>query len=126
MHAHRDLCQRAVYMAATGKDRFGHTTRAAPVQVNVRFEFSKRRGVGPDGVTEATDAWAAVDRDMPSGSLLWLGELTDWYGTGSGTYVEADVYEVTTKKEIPDEKGRSVRRTVNLRRFSDRVPELTG
>ncbi len=113
-----DLFEPAVYMAKSGVGRYGQVVRSAPVQIQVRWEWERRELTQADGTVVVTDAWAAVDREMQSGDTLWLGELLNWLGTGSGLEEDTnEVCEVVYYAEIPDLKNRHRRREVGLRRY---------
>ncbi len=50
---------------------------------------------------------------------MWLGELADWYGTGS-VDTDDELMEVKTFSQTPDLKARVVYRTVGLMRLHEK------
>lgn len=115
--------QKAVLWARTGTDDYGQPIVAAPVEIDVRWDGPTRREVlDAQGNTIAIDAEVSCIQTIKVGSVMWLGKLTDWYGTGSaGT--EVGLMEVKLYREVPDIKGREIRRTVSLMRLNDTLPD---
>ncbi len=105
--------QFVVLEAATGVDDYGENTRAAPVEIKVRWELGKTEAVDSLGNTIGIDVIAVVDRVIAIGSTLWLGRIADYPATPLGAQ------EVIDYKEIPDTKGREFRRVVLLRKKSN-------
>lgn len=102
----------------TGYDSYGQPTVGQPVQIPVRWIFEKREAVDPKGNTITLDGTVIVARDIDIGSHMWLGELADWYGTGSGSnFPDELLYEVKTFQKTPDIKGRAIRRIVGIMRL---------
>lgn len=115
------LNQDAVLWAANGVDNYGEKTVGSPVEIRVRWNAKRMETVDSKGSPMALDALAVVDRDVIDGSILWLGTLDDWYGTGSAG-VGVGLHQVVTIETIRDVKGRATRRTVGLMRYKDRLP----
>lgn len=116
-----DRYQAAVLWAKTGVDRHGEVTVAEPEQLLVRWQTGQAEALAPDGTPIALDAKVVLDRRVGIGSLLLLGELDDWYGTGSvGDDVE--LMQVATYSEVPDLKNRVARRTVGLVKYRGALP----
>lgn len=110
-----DLDQTAVLWPATGAvDRYGEPAVGDGEEIAVRWEWRQSEAPGPQGGTILLDAVAVVNQAITKGSLMWLGELADWPGTADGG--DEDVMRVATYGEIPDLKGRSIRRVVGLQR----------
>lgn len=105
--------QFAVYEEATGKDDYNQQTRAAAVELKVRWELTRSQIIDAAGNTIAIDAFVVVDRVIVEGSTMWLGRLADYPDD------PANLKEVVVYKEVPDIKGRNTRRTVLLRKYSD-------
>lgn len=120
-----DLHQAAVLWEQSGTDRYGATTVSdTPVEIPTRWEYKREEVRAADGSTILIDAVVVVDRSVPVGSNLWLGELADWYGTGSAGD-DTEVMEVITSSAIPDIKNRNMRRVLKLRRLKD-TPAITA
>lgn len=106
----------AVLWVKTGTDAFGEPVTAAPREIKVRWEQERKKDYVPSGQPVTYEAELVVAEDIPEGSLLWLGTLSNWYGVGSAGD-ETNLMEVDKVVKIPDEKGRVYRRTICLRRF---------
>jgi hypothetical protein len=116
-----DRYQKAVLMPATGGyDAYGQPVVGEAIEVTVRWVWEKQEVTDPQGNTITIDATAVVDREIPVHSRMWLGEIADWIGTGSGA-VDNDLCEVRTASRTSDIKNRFVRRTVGLMRFRDQA-----
>lgn len=113
------LLQKAVLWPYEGVDLFNKPLRGSPVEIRVRWEQRKHQ----KEQDEATVAEVVVDREIETRSLMWLGELADFYGTGSGA-ADAEIKEVEQYREVPDIKNRNPYRTVLLRRFQGDIPEV--
>lgn len=113
-----------VLWEATGIDDDGEVTIGAPVEVRARWVDGRAETVDRKGDPIALDALAVVAQPVPDGSLLWLGTLEDWYGTGSAG-AGVGLHQVKTASRTPDLKGRGQRRTLGLQRFKDRLPGAT-
>lgn len=118
------LKQRAVLWSFAGYNEFGDPTVNEPVEIPCRWE---------SGLREATDAQASpiavtdevhVAQVIEAGSILYLGELDDVVGTGTGL-ITADVLNVVVDyTEAPDIKGRKVQRSVMLQKWSSTLPTV--
>lgn len=111
------LTQKAVLWPYESVDMFNLPVRGTPVEISVRWEYAKAQKDQDEGTT----ARLVVDREIATRSLMWLGELADFYGTGSGA-ADVEIKEVEEYSEIPDIKGRVYYRTVKLRRFQGDIP----
>lgn len=107
--------QKAVLWPFTGVNNHGAPTVGDPEQIIVRWVHSKRETLDPQGNTIALDATVIVDEDIAIGSEMWLGELEDWYGTGTAPD-DSEVMTVKTFNKTPDIKGRVFRRELGLMR----------
>lgn len=120
-----DCKQDALYWERTGWDREVNPVTADPVALKVRWVNKRREVIDRHGNTIALDATAVVKQEVADGSLMWLGTLAEWQGTGSGL-VENQLMQVVWFDSATDIKHRvaagHVRRTVGLMRFRDAVP----
>lgn len=124
---------RAVLLEFAGVDSYGEIVRRAPVELTVRWETAdvflpggRREVRDPQGNTIALDALVVVAREIPVDSLMWKGTLEEWVGSGTGTGSDSPTSELMIVKwysEIPDLKGRHVRRLVGLMKYRSEVPE---
>lgn len=115
--------QDAVVWAFDSFDSHGQIRVTAPEEIRVRWEWTWNRVSDPKGNNVTIDAEIVADADYPVGSLLWLGTLDDWYGSGSGG-ANNGLVEVVTFRRIPDDKGRNTRRSLMCRRFRNTLPEV--
>lgn len=98
--------QRAVLWEKTGDDMQGQPILTTPVEIPVRWVDVYREITRKDGTPLALTADLISLQSIPLGSLVWLGELEAWYGTGSAGY-DDDLYQVQTGDRTPDVKNRS-------------------
>ena len=113
--------QKAVLWAFDHYDDDGQpVVSSTAVEIDVRWEKTRREVVGPQGVPIATDATVAVDQDIAIGSLMWEGSINDIPGTSE--VPESDLYQVINFQKVPDIKNRYIRRVVTLMRFNDTLP----
>ena len=119
-----DLAQTALLWPAYGWDYHGQPRYDAdgepivgpPEEIEARFSIKQAEMVDPKGNSIVVQSTAVVDRRVREGSLLWIGTLDDWLGTGSAGD-DNELYEVRAYAESPDLKNRYVRRTVGLMRY---------
>jgi hypothetical protein len=117
----RRLKQRAVLWPKTGVDPYGQpSVQDDPIEIDVRWETKRTETVDRNGGTVALDARAAVPIQVADGSKMWLGRLSEFDAAADN-----EVMEVVTYEEVPDVKGRDVRRVVGLRKFRSSAPETT-
>lgn len=110
--------QKAVLWERTGYDRTGQpTVTASPVELDVRWDETFRQVPSRDRTPTTIEAVAVVTRDIPIGSLMWLGSLDDLPGTDHTP--SSDVMEVHSYNGVPDLKNRVTYREVNLKRFKN-------
>lgn len=119
----RDRFQKALLWVADGFDGFGRPVVTGPTEINVRWKYVNSQMVGKDGVPIAIDATVVVNRLIPVGSVLILGKLQDWVGTGSNDTPQT-VMEVKGYNETPDIRNRATRYTVSLAFYKGQLPEL--
>lgn len=113
--------QKAVIWPALGYDTDGRVKVGAPEEITVRWVT--HRGEATDGLghTISLDARVVVNQEVRVGSVMWLGCLADWVGTGSGGD-DSELHRVVRFNHTKDIKGRAIRRTCDLRRESDSLP----
>lgn len=119
----RNRKQSALLWAVAGKDRFGNPTHDSPIEIKVRWETGQSTGLDPDGNTITIDATAIVNQVIEAGSLMWLGTLEDWYGTGSGGDDDL-LMHVVNYSDVPDIKARNSRKQVLLKFSKDMSPSV--
>ena len=93
-----------------------------PEEINCRWEATLSEGGGAQRMASLYDARVRVDRFIPEGSILWKGDLADWYGTGSGD-PDGELMRVVKLDESKDLKGKVTGRIVGLKRYRGSLPE---
>lgn len=93
-------------------DNYGEPIVRDPIQILVRWNDGRNETVDQQGATIAYDATVVVDRDIPIGSMMWLGRKQDYRITDT----KLQVIHVST---TPDLKNRNYRREVFLSRLHD-------
>ena len=97
-------------------DTFGEPRVEKAVPIRVRFERGLHEGMDKDGHPITLACELVVDREIQVDSLMFLDKL-EHYASGK------ELFLVKSYDEVPDIKGRNVRRTIGLMRFtSDPVP----
>lgn len=99
------LYQICLVWDVTGVDRYGKETVAAtPREVECRWEQKRRQWQGPDGTFVTLEASLHTEEKLGIGSHVWLGELDEWYGTGSGSAMPDQEVHVVSPfvSETPD------------------------
>lgn len=97
--------------ARIGDDEYGNPLLSAPTTLKVRWENKQIEMIDPKGQPVRIDALIQAIVVIPVGSILLLSGSTD--------YMEAVAFD-----DIPDVKARAFRKTVGLKRYTDRLPEL--
>lgn len=112
----------AVLWPATGAaNHYGEPLVGSAVEVKVRWVHQQRDMLDPQGNTVAVDATVVADREIPIGSLMYEGPLSDWLGTGSGETPSGRM-QVKAESRAEDLKGMVTRREYGLMRFRDSHP----
>lgn len=119
-----DLTESAVLWGFAGSNGYGEPTVAAPVEIPARWVYKQREVTGPNGDPQAIDAQLVVKQDVDVGSIVWEGTLDDLPGTGTDYTPTSGILEVVSIDRAKDIKGRVVRRTLNLVRYTDSLPAL--
>lgn len=115
--------QDAVLWAQTGVDRYGEPVVGTAQAIKVRFNAAKKRVLTPEGKTITLDGTAIVNQAIAVGSLLFIGTLTTYVGTGSGSGSDdAQLLQVKSYNDTPDIKNRSSLKEVGLMRFRNALP----
>lgn len=123
----RDERRHLVTLFATaGKGRDGKNVFATPRQIRVRWSWGRTESVSAQGLPVALDATAIVNEEIPVGSVVWYGELDDYYGTGSADTGDREYYEVLNYREVPDLKKRNSHKTISLAYYRQGKPVITS
>jgi hypothetical protein len=109
-----NLLQKAVLWARTGFGRDGDPIVSdTPVELRVRWVGSKSLAQSSQETPEARPVQVDVDRDIATGSRLWLGELADLPDVLAGL----EVFTVIDFRKTVDLKGRLPARSVTVQRI---------
>lgn len=112
-----DLYDRAVLMEFISQDDYGQPLVREAEEIDCQWEEAQSESRDPQGNVIAIDATVVVDREVPTDSIIWKGELVDWLGTGSGGGDDPILMRVARVGAIHDLKGRDFRRVLYLQRF---------
>lgn len=117
------LMQKAVVWdhSLTANDAYGQPTVGGPREINVRWNSTHILSADAQGNPVTISAQVVVMSDVAVGSLMWLGTLDEWYGTGSATD-EAELMEVKKDAGTPDLKNRSGTTTLDLAYYRGELP----
>lgn len=107
------LNQTALLWTETGVDERGNPVLDSYIEISVRWDLSHVEVLGPNQQIQRYDASALVDRKIEEGSIMFLGDESEWLGTGSGNEDQM-LHQVTDYSESKDIKGRNTLRTVKL------------
>lgn len=88
-----------------------------PVPIKVKWNWTRRDVVDPNGAVIAIDADVIVDRVIAVGSEMWYGKMKDMPGTAH--VPESGVCVVKVFSEVADINGRNFFRKVLLQRKGD-------
>lgn len=115
-----DFIHNAVLWEITGRDKFAQPILDNPIQIRCRWIDTKKEAVDAQGNTVAIDAQVYIAIDIPIGSMMWKGKLTELLGTD--LIPPRDAMQVISFPKTPDLKGRNYRRMVSLMRFGNTLP----
>jgi len=124
----RNLKQKALLWTPVGLDVNGEVVVVNdPVELEVRWVDGRSESTDAQGNPVALDAKVIVKQDIAIHSIMLLGSLDDWYGTGSGSgWDENNFMIVKSFSKIPGLKGRRFFREVSLARYSSTLPVPSG
>lgn len=110
---------KAVLWPRLGIDGYSEPVVGDPVEIDVRWNDSRREMIDPGGNVVATDAQVIVGRDVPMNSILWQGEMAD---LPPSLTPKAGLVIVKAIDFTPDIKGRNAFREVGAMRYKDKLP----
>lgn len=115
-----DLKDRAVLWAAGElPDIYGQPRAQDPIEIPVRWVAQSREMQDPAGNTIMVDVTAVVSQAVAVGSTMWHGRLSRL-----DELEVNDVLRVAAFSEVPDLKGRNLRRTLGLARYKSYPPSV--
>lgn len=115
--------QCCVFWERIGDDAYGHPLLSSPIELRVRWENVQVEFLTPDGQPIKVDALVIVTRDIPVGSILWLGRLSDLEDQQTNI---TNLMLCIGMDNIPDIKGRVFRRTARMKRYTDNLPTVSS
>lgn len=116
-----DRHQTAVLWEKTGVDANNETVVGEPVEITVRWVNRPKQAGRPLNIPVTVDATVVVAQDVTIGSLMYLGTLEEFYGTGSAGD-DVQIMEVIAAPKTSDIKHRNWRRTLGLKFYRSRLP----
>lgn len=120
-HGVAGLVHKAILWRHVGTDVNARATVSTVAEeLNCRWDDTRRTVPGNDGVPIAIDATVTVEIEIPVGSRMSKGSISDLPGTGQTP--NRDVFEVMTSEESSDWRGVDVYRQVTLARAGDTLP----
>jgi len=102
----------------TSVDDYGKAKPAVAIEISVRWEEVNKEVTDSEGLTIGIASQVVVDRDIPIGSLLWLGAIADIASP------PVNIRQVVMVNKAQNFNGREIRRTVLLKKYSDSLPTL--
>ncbi len=111
-----DRHQDAAIFVRTGVDAFSESEHAAPVDHKVRWTWSRSFSTDANGNKIALDAKVVTAMAVPVGSLMYLGTVDAWYGTGSAGN-DTELCEVVTDHSGPSLCNKFYRYSYGLKRY---------
>lgn len=124
-----DRTEKALLWETTGGiDEYGqyaYNFLRDPTEIKVRWEAGRRLSSDSQGNPLAVDVMVVANREIATGSLMWLGSLIDLPGTGTAA-PESDLMIVVGRDRTKDIKGRYLRWEYMLQRFKNTLPTAGG
>ena len=106
-------------------DEDGFPRCYAPVEITVQWKTSRRLVNTTNQGKVALSAEAIVAQKVSLHSIMWLGEYTDFLGSGSGSGLDdPELHEVVTYSEEKDLRGRHTRRSIGLVKWRQDPPTV--
>lgn len=116
------MVHKAVYWAKTGQNSHGGITiSGTPVEINCRWLWTKKNVQDPNGSVVVVEATVTLETPIVPDSILWLGTLADWMGTGS-TSADTRLMQAWRYREVEDIRGIEVRRSAMLIHYGTDLP----
>lgn len=101
-------------------DMYGKARTAVVQELKVRWEERVQLDQAVTSDSERVVATVYASVPLPIGSILWRGKKADFPNNAT----TKNLYTVLFTREIPDLKGRRVRYSAQLGKYSSTVPTL--
>lgn len=113
--------QKAQLWQRIGDDEYANPLVSEREELTVRWENKQLEMMNPLGQPIKIDALVITIHTIPVGSIMWLGKAVD-------LPIDLDditnLMEVVAYDDIPDVKSRAFRKTVGLKRYTDKLPTI--
>ncbi len=106
----------ALLFVWNGEDQYNEPTFEYPIEIDVQWVEKTAVMSGPGGTPITVDVLVIALVDIILDSVMWLGTLDDWIGTGSND-TDSTLYQVAAAAYTPDIKARETRRRYGLIRY---------
>lgn len=109
----------AVLWDAIGFDQNGEVVVGTEREIKVSVVKTMKESKSPFSSTARTMTTLQVNESISLGSKIWLGQLDEWYGTGTGSGESVAINQVLIvigARTKPDIKGRMTRYEIDLGR----------
>jgi len=116
-----DRPQKITYWERLGTNRLGNFVIGSPIELKVQWDDRASRTMDSKGNWIGIDGTLFTNRVLKIGSIVRLGTISDWQGTGSGL-VPTDLMEIKTGDEVYDLKGRNQVFFYGMMRYTDSLP----
>lgn len=120
--ATKGLRHRAVAWLATTPDSRGIDRVEPPIEIRCRFTGGDRRTHNALSQRVELVADLEVDRELPIGTILWKGKLSEL--PSPHPTIMPDLMKVESFREVYDVKGRHSRKGVDVSAYSDTLPTV--
>lgn len=120
-----DLLNDLVCWEKYGDSRNGGIVVLYPVQLSCRWVTRYQQQTDPNGIVISWDTDIAVCPEIPIGSIVWEGQLSEIPGTTDPPTPTSDLFEVVALKgRAKDIKGICTRREYRLKRYKNTLPTV--
>lgn len=114
--------QKVLLWTRISEDRYGIPTLNPVQEILARWENKKGEMLDDKNQVVGIDARVHVVIALPIGSLMWEGKLSDF---PSDTTSITNLMQVIACEDAKDIKGRQIRREYGLKRFTQKLPNIT-
>jgi hypothetical protein len=113
-----NLKQNAIVWEPATPNEHGEKVVKKPYLIKSRWEYKERQVLDNNGNTIISEGRVFTQSEIPVGSLIWEGDLTEKPSDSEITNVK----EVVSKGKIPDIKARHTQHYVNINAYKESIP----